>query len=39
MWWEIDVAWITIRFLEIVGLVRDVRLPGQRLESSGSSTE
>jgi fatty-acid desaturase len=39
MWWEIDVAWLTIRFLEIAGLARDVRLPGQRLESGGSSAE
>jgi fatty-acid desaturase len=27
MWWEFDVAWLTIRFLEVVGLATQVRLP------------
>jgi fatty-acid desaturase len=27
LWWEIDVAWLTIRLLEISGLARDVRRP------------
>jgi stearoyl-CoA desaturase (delta-9 desaturase) len=26
-WWEIDVAWLTIRLLMVVGLATQVRLP------------
>lgn len=26
-WWEVDLSWITIRSLQLVGLVRDVKLP------------
>jgi len=25
-WWEIDITWMTIRFLEILGLAKDVKL-------------
>jgi stearoyl-CoA desaturase (delta-9 desaturase) len=31
MWWEIDVAWLTNRLLEIAGLARDVRRSQQRI--------
>jgi fatty-acid desaturase len=30
-WWEFDVSWLTIRFLEIVGLARDVRRPQRQI--------
>jgi len=30
-WWELDVAWLTIRLLERVGLARDVVRPSPRL--------
>ncbi|BFG26048.1 hypothetical protein CerSpe_123310 [Prunus speciosa] len=26
-WWQIDVTWYVIRFLEVVGLATDVKLP------------
>ena len=26
-WWQIDITWYLIRFLEIVGLATDVKLP------------
>ena len=29
-WWEVDVAWLTIRFLTAVGLATDVRTPLSR---------
>jgi stearoyl-CoA desaturase (delta-9 desaturase) len=25
-WWEIDLTWMTIKFLEIVGLAKNIRL-------------
>ncbi|KAL6278297.1 hypothetical protein ACE6H2_021898 [Prunus campanulata] len=28
-WWEVDVIWYVIRFLEIVGLATDVKLPSE----------
>ncbi|BFG36578.1 hypothetical protein CerSpe_228520 [Prunus speciosa] len=28
-WWEVDVTWYVIRFLEIVGLATDVKLPSE----------
>ncbi len=31
LWWEIDVAWLTIWLLAAVGLARDVRLPQRRI--------
>jgi fatty-acid desaturase len=33
LWWEIDVAWLTIRLLEIAGLAREVRVPQQPIVS------
>ena len=26
-WWELDLTWLTIRFLEIIGLAKNVKLP------------
>jgi stearoyl-CoA desaturase (Delta-9 desaturase) len=26
-WWEIDLSWITIRFMQLVGLARNIKLP------------
>jgi stearoyl-CoA desaturase (delta-9 desaturase) len=26
-WWQLDMTWLTLRVMEIVGLVRDLRLP------------
>ncbi|TQE07752.1 hypothetical protein C1H46_006685 [Malus baccata] len=26
-WWQIDITWYVIRFLEVVGLATDVKLP------------
>ncbi len=28
-WYELDITWLTIRFLEIIGFVKDVRLPAK----------
>jgi stearoyl-CoA desaturase (Delta-9 desaturase) len=28
-WWEFDLSWVTIRSLQLVGLVRDVKLPSK----------
>jgi fatty-acid desaturase len=36
LWWEIDVAWLTIRLLAAVGLAHDVRLPQRRIVSAES---
>ncbi len=30
-WWEIDITYLTIRFLEIIGLATDVKRPTQRI--------
>jgi fatty-acid desaturase len=35
-WWEIDVAWLTIRLLETAGLARDVRRPKQWIANISS---
>jgi stearoyl-CoA desaturase (Delta-9 desaturase) len=29
-WWEFDASWITIRALQVLGLVSDVKLPSER---------
>jgi stearoyl-CoA desaturase (delta-9 desaturase) len=29
-WWEIDLSWITIRGMQLVGLARDIKLPSPR---------
>ncbi|MBL9083211.1 MAG: fatty acid desaturase [Planctomycetales bacterium] len=31
-WWELDVTWLTIKFLEKVGLAKQIVLPSRRLE-------
>ena len=32
-WWQIDITWYLIRFLEIVGLATDVKLPTELQKS------
>jgi fatty-acid desaturase len=34
-WWEVDMTWMTIRFLEILGLAKNVKLP--KLETTKAS--
>jgi stearoyl-CoA desaturase (delta-9 desaturase) len=29
-WWEVDVAWLTIRFLMAIGLATQVRMPASQ---------
>jgi len=38
-WWEIDVAWLIIRFLMTVGLAKDVRLPSSQPAGDGERSE
>jgi stearoyl-CoA desaturase (delta-9 desaturase) len=33
-WWEIDLAWLTIRLLMLLGLARKVMLPSRDLSAS-----
>ena len=28
-WWELDIAWLLIRLLELIGLARDIVMPSQ----------
>ncbi|CAF1923934.1 unnamed protein product [Brassica oleracea] len=28
-WWQIDISWYIVRFLEIIGLATDVKLPSE----------
>ena len=36
-WWELDVTFLTIRFLMLVGLARDVVMPNPRLSAGSGS--
>jgi fatty-acid desaturase len=35
-WWEVDITWLTVRFLEILGLARQVVRPSRRLDEMKS---
>src|SRR5262249_25642494 len=38
-WYEIDVSWMTIRFFQLVGLVKSVRLPGSSVAQRAALQE
>ena len=35
-WWEFDVTWLTVRFLELIGLARDISRPRQSSPKASS---
>ena len=36
LWWELDVTWLTIRLLALLGLARRVRLPSEHLRPAAT---
>mgnify|MGYP001822980434 CR=1 FL=1 len=36
-WWQLDMTWLTLKLFSLVGLVRDLRLPRQRIPATAAA--